>query len=75
MTDSGRIDRRCALAGELESLDDTSRLVLALLYVERLTVVETAQALGLDVPQVDRAATSARARLAARVHDMDRRAA
>jgi DNA-directed RNA polymerase specialized sigma24 family protein len=55
------------LAHALESLDDTTRLVLALLFVERLTVEETAQALGLEASQVDRAATLARDRLAARV--------
>jgi RNA polymerase sigma factor (sigma-70 family) len=51
----------------LGSLDADTRLVLALLFVERLTVEETAQALGLEVSQVDRAATLARDRLAARV--------
>jgi len=51
----------------LGSLDADTRLVLALLFVERLTVEETAHTLGLEVSQVDRAATLARDCLAARV--------
>jgi len=56
------------LAHALESFDVTTRLVLALLLVEHLTVEETAQALGLEVSQVDRTRTLARDRLVARVN-------
>ena len=56
------------LAHALESFDATTRLVLALLFVEHLTVEETAQALGLEVSQVDRTRALARDRLAARVN-------
>lgn len=76
--DVGRITRdACAgpLAHALESMDETTRLVLALLYVERLTVEETAQALGLEVTQVNGAATLAHACLAARVNEAGTRAA
>ena len=65
-----------SLAHAVESLDATTRLVLALLHVERLTVEETALALGLEVSQVDRAATRARALLLARAPEtLDGRAA
>lgn len=73
--DIGGQDFTGTLACALDSLDETSRLVLALLYVEGLSVEETAQALGLDSSQVDRAATSARTRPAARVQDAGNRAA
>ena len=56
------------LAHVLESFDSTTRLVLALLFVEHLTVEETAQALGLEVSQVDRTRALARDRLAARMN-------
>ena len=77
MRDAGRSDwdaHAGALAHALESLDETTRLVLALLHVERLTVEETAQALGLEASQVDGAATLARAGLAACVQPHARRA-
>jgi DNA-directed RNA polymerase specialized sigma24 family protein len=63
-----------ALEQALASLDSGARLVLALLFVEGLTVEETALALGLEVSQVDRVASFARDRLAARVaaRPMDR---
>jgi DNA-directed RNA polymerase specialized sigma24 family protein len=56
------------LAHALESFDATTRLVLALLFVEHLTVEETAQALDLEVSQVDRTRALARDRLAARMN-------
>ena len=58
-----------ALAAGLDTLDSTSRLILALLHVEGLTEAEVAAALDLEPSRVREVAQSARARLAERVHD------
>lgn len=60
---------RGALALALEGLDATTRLVLALLHVEQLTVEETADALGLECAEVEGIAERARIGLVGRIED------
>lgn len=60
---------RGTLALALEGLDATTRLVLALLHVEHLTVEETAEALGLECAEVEHTAERARIALLGRVED------
>lgn len=60
---------RGTLAHALEGMDETTRVVLTLLYVEKLTVEEAALALGLESADVLRAAERARVLLLDRVHD------
>jgi DNA-directed RNA polymerase specialized sigma24 family protein len=67
--DPGSDLARGTIAVALEHLDGTARLVLALLHVERLTVEETAEALGLECAEVTRTAERARLWLSSRVEE------
>ena len=58
-----------ALAAGLDTLDPTSRLILAMLHVDGLTESEVAAALDLEPARVEDVAKRARARLLVRVQE------
>jgi DNA-directed RNA polymerase specialized sigma24 family protein len=63
---------RGTLAHALESMDAATRLVLVLLHVEKLTIEEIAETLGLDCADVARTAERARIALSTRLKERSR---